>query len=166
MVLVLLKHEININNKELVSKKMRYFWMILLMQNTILFVFNNLFIENFDKTSCLSLIIYEILTIILNLISFILNFKFRKSFLLKIFRMDIMNQEHLLTEKEENETDIETNLAKEEQTISSFDIVNKFMSFYEKEEPTKRAFSSINLLSDEESPQLNGRRSDVFYKFC
>lgn len=156
--LAFLKHEM-IDN-EIPSKKIRVFWLSLLVQNTIFFVFYSFWLDKLNEFTSSSLFVFEAVLALLNVFSFLVRIKYQKG-LIKTIDSEI--QEDLLTENEKNETKTRENsfLEKnEENTISSAEIVNKFMRIYEQEEEMKKSkeiLAKASFSSDEESEVVNSR---------
>jgi len=167
--IVCLKYEI-IDN-EMPSKRIRLFWMSLLIQNTIFFIFHSFSLEKINEFNSFSLFFYEIIIVLLNIFSFLSRMNYKKG-LLKTINSEI--QEELLNEKDKLEAKTRANSILEngdiqEESISSTEIVNKFMNFYEKEEKLKKSkkiLATSSFSSDEEntSPQMKSR-SEVFFNF-
>jgi hypothetical protein len=167
--IVCLKYEI-IDN-EMPSKRIRLFWMSLLIQNTIFFIFHSFSLEKINEFNSFSLFFYEIIIVLLNIFSFLSRMNYKKG-LLKTINSEI--QEELLNEKDKLEAKTRANSILEngdiqEESISSTEIVNKFMNFYEKEEKLKKSkkiLATSSFSSDEEntSPQMKSRSESCCLK--
>ena len=154
-------------DNEIPSKKIRVFWLSLLVQNTIFFVFYSFCLDKLNEFNSSSLFVFEAFLALLNVFSFLVRIKYQKG-LIKTIDSEI--QQDLLTENEKNEAKTRENsfLEKnenEENTISSAEIVNKFMRIYEQEEEMKKSkqiLAKASFSSDEENEMVNSR-SEVDY---
>ena len=135
------------------SKRIRLFWISIMIQNTFFFLFYSLFPESLNEFNSASLFVYEILIIALNVISFLSMMKYQKG-----SHNGILNE--MLSEKEEIDNPTRANSFSDAQNtqepeINSTEIVNKFLTYYEKEQNlqnSKKIMTNILKNSDDEDP--------------
>lgn len=155
-------------DNEIPNQQIRYLWMSLLLQNTIFLVFSSFSTEK-NEFNTSYLFIHEFLLGCLNVFSFVSVLYYKKG----MIKTDFGIVDQLITNKpNKDESDVEKqepNLLEKE--TSSFDIVNKFITFYEEEEKSKeiKRIRSCSFSSDEETNDSNSmiQRSQVFLnKVC
>lgn len=149
MILACFNQEIVDN--EIPSRRMRALWLALLLENTVFLVFSG-FSREIATTS---LFIYEIILAVLNVMSFVAVLNYRKA-TLKTINSEI--QDELLAAK--GTPDDETQISNENlsDNISSVDIVNKFLDYYEAEQRNTekiRRNQSASFSSDDENADFD-----------
>lgn len=135
-------------DNEIPSRRIRALWLAFLLQNTVLLIFRSFFSEEISEIHTTSLFINEIVLATLNILSFVAVLNYRKA-IIKTINSEI--QDEFLAETQEN--DAETQISQDNVDISSAEIVNKFLNYYEEEQKTKeklRKNKSCSFSSDEE----------------